>query len=412
MKVLWFSNCCLSQSESSGSGSWLFAMRHLLSDSVNLYNISDSNVDAVKKIQTDSFCEYIIPKFKLSHGIPSDEDISKVNNIIQEVNPDIIHIWGLEKYWALLFSTGKLKGNTLLEVQGIKTSCSTVFWGGLSILELIRCVSIRDLLLPRSSLVGEYIDYYKSRKKEKNILSRFKNISVQSKWTKNQVSIISGVKQDLYVTKRPIRAEFYSSMKWKKPTHRDCVIFTSLSYYTPFKGLHILLYALSQLKNDFPEIKLRIAGPNVLDTKFYKRGGYDNFICFLIRKLKIEANVVFVGKLTAAQIVDNLLESDVFVNPSFVESYSASSAEALYLGVPCVLSYAGAMPEFSENQKITSYYSPNDYISCAAEIKKILEDESGNKTISKLSSQIMYEKCGADQVKRVQLEIYNSVLKR
>ena len=64
----------------------------------------------------------------------------------------------------------------------------------------------------------------------------------------------------------------------------------------------------------------------------------------MIYSLKLEDRVCFVGNLNAETMKQEYLRSNVFVCPSSIENSPNSLGEAQILGVPCVCSYAGGIP--------------------------------------------------------------------
>ena len=151
-----------------------------------------------------------------------------------------------------------------------------------------------------------------------------------------------------------------------------------------------------------------LAGVDI-KLQFYRINGYTKFLFSLINEYGIKDRVLFPGKLSAKQLTEWLLKSDIYVNPSLVESYSAASAEALYLGVPTIMSYAGAMPEFSRNKKVALYYPQMDFVSLASRIDSLISDKELSLELSSNAISEMSTKCGSELVKKTQLEIYRSL---
>lgn len=410
MKVLWFSNCVLADTSCSGSGSWLFGMKSIISGHVELYNITSSNVTDITKNKAADITEYVLPDYQLYDGIPSKDNISIILQLISEISPDIIHIWGIEKYWCRLYQRGYIKGHhVLLEIQGVLSSCGNSFYGGLFPKEIISTYGVRELLRPMARLDKQYKDFRNRASDEELIIKAFAHISTQSSWTRNQIKFLTSPNCRIYETLRPIRKEFYESRKWELSTHDSPVIYTSVSYSYPFKGLHVVIRAMGLVVRKYPNAKLIIAGFDG-NKPFYKDNGYNRFLKSLINDLGLSNNMELPGKLKASDIINQLLESDIFVNPSFVESYSASAAEALFLGVPSLLSYAGAMPNFSENGDVALYYSPMDYVDCAAKILTMFENKQETQLLSDAAKKRMEQKSSREAVLNKQIEIYNEVL--
>lgn len=412
MKILWFSNGILSKKSSKGSGSWLHAMRDLISEEVELVNITSGSVPNVESNYGNGIREYILPNWKLHKGIPSDNNIYKIKEIVNSEQPDVIHIWGIERYWALLFSRGLIKHErVLLEMQGVAAGTYNMFWGGLTPTDCKKMRSIKTLLMPTKSVSYQYKRKKLSSEYESELLSHFNSVAAQSDWTRDQISFICKKGSSFYESLRPIRKEFYEAEKWKEPGNEAPVIYASFSYYVPYKGVHYLLKALSLLKKKYPQICLRIAGPNFYKYPFYMGGDYEKYLKNLIKECGLINNIHFCGSLNAAQIVDEIHHADVVVNPSLVESYSAAAAESLYLGAPTVLSYAGAMVNFSKDKPVALYYSPMDYYSLASRIITLIEDESIRISLISNAKDVMYDKCNSVKVKERQLETYKNIYK-
>lgn len=407
MKIIWFSNCVLSKNESSGSGSWLFAMRDLIALDIELINIAEDSVGSITVHEGNKIKEYLIPQWRLYKGVPSEEKIQRIIDIINQEAPDIIHIWGIEKYWALLFSRGYIKfDKVLLEIQGVLSACVDVFWGGLTPKESKGLISLKTALYPPSKLRNIYRSFQKNSTYEEEIIRNFDNIAVQSRWTREQLSSICKQKTNYFYSLRPIRQEFYKSRKWTLPNNVNPVIFCSISYYVPFKGFHFLLRALHILAQQYKDITLRVAGYDLINRPLYRKSDYECYILSEIKRLGLQKNIHFCGPLKAPQLVEEILNANVVVNPSLVESFSAAAAEALYLGAPTVLAYAGAMVNFSDEKTVALYYNPIDYRSLSSKIMVLIEDDIIRNQLIVNSVEMLYKKCSPEGVKERQLETY------
>lgn len=412
MKILWFSNCAVTGSQCKGSGSWLFGMRDIISMYVELYNITEAEIRAVKYRESNGVREYLIPKAGLSKkGLPPIHTIDCIRRIVEKISPDLIHVWGLEKYWAKLFAFGYIKGNVLLEIQGLLSACANVFFGGLTPEEVRKTHGFKELIKPSVRLENQYADYVNRGQQEIELLKYFKHISTQSEWTRLQIMPYIGEESIIYCTHVPIREEFYQAPKWKRQAHHDPVLFTSLGYNVPFKGMHVILKSLRLIADKFPGAILKIAGfnPNV---PFYKSNGYDRLLKEYIDRYNLNSNVVFSGCLNASEIIEHLLGADIYVNPSFIESYSAATAEALYLGVPSVLSYAGALPYFSEGGDAALFYSPVDPVDCASKVINLYLDEVKQNYLSEFSRKHLIQISDREIIARAQIDIYSRLKKQ
>lgn len=406
MKILWFSNCSIVDEECVGSGSWLYGMRDIISSHVELYNITEAKVKSVQFKGSVKVKEYLIPSAMLSdEGLPPFNIIKSIKSIVETISPDVIHIWGLEKYWAKLFAYEHIKGNVLLEIQGVLSACSNVFWGGMTPNEIKKTHRLKEWIKPSVRLEAQYYNYIKKGQSEIELLKSFKYISTQSEWTRLQIKSYLNKDVIIYNTLRPIREEFYLAQKWESQNHKNPVLFTSLGYNVPFKGMHILLKAFRIVIERYPEAKLVIAGFNV-NAPFYKINGYDRLLLDYIKNNNLTSHIELPGRLNASQVIEYLHSCDVYINPTFVESYSAATAEALFLGVPSVLSYAGALPYFKNNDEVAIFYPSLDFVDCASKISQLFEDKQLQSAITHNAILSLKKKSSIEAVSEAQLSIY------
>jgi glycosyltransferase involved in cell wall biosynthesis len=133
----------------------------------------------------------------------------------------------------------------------------------------------------------------------------------------------------------------------------------------PLKGLHVLLKAMAVVKRTYPDIMLRIAGDDITkiktisDIKYYT--GYGKIIRDLIKRLKLEDNVHFLGRLNAESMKSEYLSANVYVLSSSIENSPNSLGEAQLLGVPCIASYVGGVPDMIPCKDCGLLYRYDDF---------------------------------------------------
>ena len=173
-----------------------------------------------------------------------------------------------------------------------------------------------------------------------------------------------------------IRKEFFEN-KWTKEKVEPFTIMSNAAHY-PIKGLHILIKALSIVVAKYPETKLLIPGVN---SPFEKRllgkikeNGYQKFIRTLIIDLELENKVIFMGILSPKQMGRQMAISNVFVLPSSIENHSSTLIEAMVVGVPCIASYVGGIPEYLRHRENGLLYRFEEYEMLAEQIKELFVD--------------------------------------
>ena len=109
----------------------------------------------------------------------------------------------------------------------------------------------------------------------------------------------------------------------------------------PEKGLHIIIDAILFLNKDLP-IKLDIYGPY---------WGNDDYSKNLIKKIKFDSRIKYVGNLAQKQLLKKLQYYDLAVVPSiWLETGPLTILEAFAAGIPVAGSNLGGIKELLKDQ--------------------------------------------------------------
>ena len=150
-----------------------------------------------------------------------------------------------------------------------------------------------------------------------------------------------------------------------KPTtteeFRPCIL--SLSRLVPEKNLHVVIAAIAELKVEFPQIGLILAGDGPLLEQL-KRQATD---------LHLEDSVTFVGFVPNVQPL--LSRADVFVLASQTEGMPISVLEAMAQGTPIVASNVGGIPLMAEAEHEALLVEPNDQRRLTEGLRRLIVDE-------------------------------------
>lgn len=413
MKILWLCNARFSCEGRSSSGTWLQPLAEMVNDTdgYTLYNITIGSVNAPNTETVNGIKQYLLPlRGKASFKQWYTETCNEIYNIVEEIKPDIVHIWGTENIWGLVYKDGFINAPAFLEMQGMP-SVSFAYYGGLTWKEKLQCLwaPLSLYQFPKNTIWWGYRQFKELGNKEKKIIEAFNVISVQSRWVEEHVLHINHSAQILH-TRIILREPFYNCESWQ---WHECgespIIFSTCSRNAPYKGLHVLLKAVGILKKRFPNIKLNLAGQLFGTRGLFYASGYTRYLYRIIKEYNIEDNIHFLGALTAEQIIKYLQESNVSVIPSFIESYSLGLAESMMVGTPTVVSYAAAMPEFAKDKEEVLFYDSLDVVSCAARIEDIFTHKELSERLSRNSRFRKFNDCDQKETLRIQLENYGVV---
>jgi len=171
-----------------------------------------------------------------------------------------------------------------------------------------------------------------------------------------------------------LRNEFYQSNKWSYSKCAKQTIFLSQAG-TPIKGLHKVLEALQLLKDEFPDITIRIGGNNIIANNSLKdrirMSGYGKYIKSLLRKYSLFEHVKFLGPLDAGAMVLEYQKANVFICPSSIENSPNSVGEAQIIGTPVIASYVGGIPDMISHDETGLLYRFEEVEMLAEYIRKL-----------------------------------------
>ena len=408
MKILWFSNCDLSITCAS-TGSWLYAMSGaLVRNGVEICNVTEGKVKQLSRIDSNGIVQYIVPFSKLKKGQPAQSIIKLLQNIEEYEKPDLIHIWGIENYWGILTARGFFRTPLILEIQGIKGSCARVFYANLSFFDCIKCTRLKEVISFKRSIMYEKSQFARWAYYEREMLLKHNYISTQSEWTRAQIAPFIDRNASILCSRIAIRGEYFTG-QWVGMESR-CIL-TISSGPIPYKGIHDIIKALPTIIKKHPEAKLKIIGNFGHNAPVWRRSGYTKFIQGMIRNYGLDDRVIFTGSLNAQEIVSEMEKAGVMVISSYVESYCLAMAEAMAVGLPCVATYAGALPELGEEGKNALFYCPGDYEVLSSKICTIFDDKTIATILSHNSKEKAVARNNEETVVEHQFELYNYVLK-
>lgn len=404
MKVIWLSNVDVLEENKSTSGTWVSSLANALCKAHSEITLINYSFSVNKETGKKSNNYNLEQRFVRRSICNNNSEIADLLSSFETENPDLFHVWGTESPWLGIINK-KVSVPVILDMQGVVDSVYENFYGGLGGMDLIRCLGIKELLRPKSYLPMTRRIYKPIADKEKAVIQWLSYVSVQSDWVAAYIRSIN-TNCKIYKTGIVLREEFYRSSKWSTNDGTP-TIFTTATMVSPLKGLHLLLKALVIVKKYYPNIKLKIAGAYQSGIKI---GGYGKLILHFIKKNNLTNNVVFLGELNATQLISEFQSASVFVNPSYIESYSLVVAEAMHIGVPCVATFVGGMAELGDNNVSIFYFPKDDYISCSSKILDLLNHKSLSKIISEESIRVSDIRDNCENIISNQIAIYQSVI--
>lgn len=401
LKVLWLSNYRFTNDSIKTTGTWLKVMGESLSacENVELINITFGVKRSFSFEVVNGIHQYLLPSTTDSVSeLPDNATVSEIERIIEEVQADIIHVWGTESVWGLITSKYVEHQKVLLEMQGVLCQIRQQFFGGLSFFQILKCTGPKELLKFKTHLLCQYRTYVKKAKRESDIIKAHRFISIQSNWTEGVIRSIT-TSAITFSSLIPLRAEFTNARNtWRGQA--PIRIFTSAANLHAFKGLHVAIEAVAVLRHNGIDASLYVAGAY---SSGIRKSGYQRYLEGLIKHHKLDGHIYWLGALDAEELVHELQIASVVVIPSYVESYCVSLYEALCIGTPVVCSFAGAMPEGTIFTSDVKYFQPGDYVTAAFLLQKVLDVSERKETTENNA-------ISTNEAVKRQLDIYSQIL--
>ena len=275
--------------------------------------------------------------------------------LLKEVNPDIVHIFGTEYFHTLAMVNASMSIPTIISIQGLVSIYAKHYLTSLPN-SLFRFDAFRKLtnITKRNSISYGKEQFDKCGDYEIKALEKARYVEGRTTW---DYACVKQVNRNIkyYFLDRTLRDTFYNKSWEISNCVKHSIFITQASY--PIKGLHILLEAIPIILDKFPTAHVYIAGGIQKFGKGIKQKiknavfQYNGYICKLVNKFKLNDKITYLGDLSEQQMYEQFLKSHVYVLPSLIENESNSLCEAMILGVPCVASYVGGLPDSLEHNK-------------------------------------------------------------
>jgi len=357
MKLLWITNtifpapCKALNLPNPVYGGWMYGLAKKIGaiPGIRLSIATIYKGDVLRKIEIEDITYYLIPSKSTTIYRKKLEGYWKT--ICNDINPEIIHIHGTEYTHGLACMNSCPNMNYVISIQGMVSVYARYYYANINTLDILLNLTLRDVYRFDSIFQGKR-KFEKRGQFEKEYLLKSKHVVGRTNWDFAHTKAINP-SLNYHFCNEILRDFFYIASKWNIRSKVSHTIFLSQGSL-PIKGLHLVLKSIFMLRDEFPNIKLRIAGTDIvkrdnLIDKF-KLSGYGSYLISLINKYKIEENVHFIGTLFEEQIVREYQNAHIFICPSSIENSPNSLGEAQIIGVPTIASYVGGVPDMITHQ--------------------------------------------------------------
>lgn len=304
----------------------------IVHEGVTYYKIKRRNPAGIRKLMHN-----------WTSGEPENYD-SRIRQIVEDFRPDLIQVFGCEtKLASAILSIRDIP--VIVHIQGILNECLPCFFPpGFRPEDMVTASTFINEKILRNGYIHLYEDYRLRAAKEKAYLSGMRYAAGRTLWDKTAVGKYSSA--GYFHIDEVLRPVFYryagealgkdggaSRNGNSQGKGRICRISSTISP-VPYKGLDMILRTAALLKKDGRRFRWDVAGisaDSAIVGIFEEKTGIrarENGICFP-------------GVVNAAQLADGLLNTDIYVHPSYIENSSNSICEAQIMGIPVAVTDAG-----------------------------------------------------------------------
>lgn len=363
MKILWITNilfpvpCEKLNIKAPVTGGWMYASAKFLQktdDNIELAVATVYKGAELKKLEIDGITYFLLPlKGNNAKCHKSLEPLWQ--EVVSDFKPDLAHLHGTELAHGLAFLKACADIKVVISIQGLVSVYSRYYYSGISKRNIFKNITFRDIVR-LDNLFQQRKKFYKRGLIEKEIIKKSHHVIGRTSWDKAHCLAINP-SINYHFCNETLRSEFYKH-KWSYEKCKKHTIFLSQAAY-PIKGFHKVIEALPYVLKKYSDTIVYVAGSDITSDKTFKnrlkRSGYGKYIKHLIVTYHLEDKIIFKGVLDGLAICDQYLQSNLFICPSSIENSPNSLGEAQLLGVPCLASYVGGVPDMMKGAEENMY---------------------------------------------------------
>jgi glycosyltransferase involved in cell wall biosynthesis len=408
MRVLWFSVTPSLYGENTilhNGGGWIASLEKLIRKEPDIkLGIVFEHTDTCPSSEKEGVTYYPINPFpskilrlkrNFIFNTEENEIIPACLKIIEEFNPDIIHVFGSEWCFGLIALHTKVP--VVIHIQGSIPPYYNAFYPpGYSLFDFFFYHKFR--LKKLLSTIKSDIFFSKRAEREIKILKNCHYFMGRTEWDKNLINLFSPHSKYFYCSEA-LREDFFKDISWN-PHNRKNVIIVSTISAPLYKGADSILKTARLLKEiTHYNFEWRIFGIKNLNYHEWKT------------KIKADnVNIKLYGTISSEQISKELLNADLFVHPSYIDNSPNSICEAQILGLPIISTNVGGISSLVRHNE-TGLLSPaNDPYTIASFIQLIIEDKKMGLRLGKNAREVALQRHDPQKIAKDLLHIYNEIV--
>lgn len=341
----------------------------------------------------------ILERFKSTESIDK-ERLPIMLNVVKNIQPDLIHIHGTEESFGLI-QKEILDIPIVISIQGLIAPYTEKYFSGYpknivchyeSLINKIRGMGINN----------SYRNFCERSLREIDYLRRCHYIIGRTMFDR-RIPLLANPKMIYFRSEEIMRKPFYEA-KWLGGDKRKSFTIVTTISSGVYKGFETLLHSAALLKKhaDFDFEWLVI--------------GYDSnsqwvHIAEKYKKIRSsDVNIHFMGRCTAEQMVEILINADVYCHVSHIENSPNSVCEAMLLGMPVIATSTGGTQSLLTDGVEGFLIQDGDPYTCAGTIVKIQQNKESAKTMGENARKRALERHEPKKIGNTLIKIYCKIM--
>lgn len=390
MRILWFSNtpslAASKISKSTSGSSWIESLEKELGSfpDIELGIVFKKHERSPREIDLESSNTryFLVPEYPMGKiqrwisrcfsNTTSKKSLPHYLNVVKDFNPDVILFFGTEFDYPLIIP--ELNVPSIIWFQGNLTVYNKMYENGISIRKTYRFESIKKVLKC-------YTEYHNHRlfqhrvTREKEIFSIATNFIGRTNWDKRVVRIMAP-QANYFHCEEALREAFWN-YKWKTRKNRTKYVIATVIRGQLYKGLETIyetaIHLEEKLSRDIEWHVIGIENGTTYAKTAKKQAAYDKPNC----------SVKLLGPKFGNDLVELLLETDMYVHPSHIENSSNAVQEAMLLGMPVIATNVGGTPSLINDGHDGLLIQSKDTYAMAGAILELIESPEKSKELGR-----------------------------
>lgn len=357
--------CYLGSAQSPHNKKWLNFLKNKYD--ITVLTFEDANIEGINIIK--------IPRI-FNNSLDYIFKAKNVINIIDELNPDLIHAHRIPSYGFLGFLYKRINS---------KVPYILSVWG-------------EDIFaFPKKSVFHKNLIKY--------ILKYPDQICSTSNIMKLEIEKYNDPRNEILVTPFGINLDKFKAKPEIKETKSNKLVIGTVKKLRKRYGVDYLIKAFAQLEktNEHDNLELIIVGG----------GPQKEELINLSKELNIYEKVNFVGKVPPDEVPKFLNELDVYCALSITdsESFGVAIIEASAVELPVVVTNVGGLPEVVKNNKTGFIVPPKNHKAAFKAIKKLVDNKDLRIKVGREGRKFVEDNYDWEDNSMLMSDLYDSYLK-